>query len=143
MSTVQFYWIMKLDSIRSLINGVALFGWVMGSILLIVVIFDSAFVIESNRYRADSYDYKKARSVAKIMLPKSIIILIIAFILQSVCAILPSTKEVAALIVVPKVVTAIYNSKALKQLPSRVVDIGNAYFKELSPKKNSADEESN
>jgi len=144
MSTVQLYWIMKLDSIRSLIDGIATLGWVIGALLLCVATVASIVALsELGSYREKDDDYKKAKLVAKIVLPKGIVVLIIAFILQSAHTFIPSTKEVAALIVVPKVVTTISNSKALKQLPSRVVDLGNAWLDELSPKKNSADKESN
>ena len=58
----------------------------------------------------------------------------IAFILQSAVTLLPTTKQMAALIVVPKVISAVAESETIQKLPAKVLNLANEWIEELSPK---------
>ena len=51
---------------------------------------------------------------------------------------IPTTKQMAVLIVVPSLVDAIDNSEALKALPKKIVDLAGDWIETLSPKKKEA-----
>jgi Na+-driven multidrug efflux pump len=47
---------------------------------------------------------------------------------------IPNTKEMAAIILIPKAVNAAVSNKALTELPKNVLDLANEWLKELKPK---------
>lgn len=46
----------------------------------------------------------------------------------------PTTKEMAAIIIIPKVVNSAAENKAIREFPTNVMDLANEWLKELKPK---------
>lgn len=55
----------------------------------------------------------------------------LAFIFLLIGVLTPTTKEMAAILVLPKII----NNQKVQQLPDKVLDLANEWIEELSPKK--------
>ena len=142
MSVWQLYWVMKLDSIRMFLDGLATGAMVigvMGSIICIV-----AFIL-SAVYRADDCDNvaDAATLFSKRLRPFPFAVLPFAIVLFLAHALIPSTKQMAALIVVPRVISAVSENEAIQKLPGKILNLADEWVNELSPQKSDEAKESN
>lgn len=63
---------------------------------------------------------------------KSVIVLIVVlFTLLTVGVFLPTTKQAAAIIVLPKII----NNQQVQEIPNKILDLGLEWLEELKPKK--------
>ncbi|MBU2249345.1 MAG: hypothetical protein KKD77_21535 [Gammaproteobacteria bacterium] len=60
---------------------------------------------------------------------------IITIISQMLHRLIPSTKEMAVLLVVPPMTNALINSKTLQRFPKKIIDLAEDWIDKLSPKK--------
>jgi len=117
MTPFQLYLLLKMDSLKDIILGISIIFWVLTIVFIIVWIYQW---IENDK---------------KIGFAKGIIFLMIGLFLSISSELIPSTKQVAAIIVVPKIITSIENNKELMALPGEITSIASEWIKELKPKK--------
>lgn len=111
ITLTQMYWLVMLDSIN------------LGSAIMCIIIA-MVFACLIIAY-AEGYEYPV---IVKILMP----ILVVLFItLFSVCVFIPSTKQMAAIIVVPKIA----NSEKVQTIGNKVYDLAVEWMGELKPKK--------
>lgn len=119
ITQTQLYWITRLDAIDKLLTG---FG--------IVAILSSIALgfLGSMMINLDEDDTTKSTGRSAIrLIPISGAIAILMFAIN---AFIPTTKEMAAIVVIPRVA----NSETVQQLGKGVVDMANQWLIELAPK---------
>jgi uncharacterized membrane protein len=52
-----------------------------------------------------------------------------------ICAMTPTTKEMAAIIIIPKIYNATTSNEEFKKLPNNILNLANEYIEELKPDK--------
>lgn len=111
ITTTQMYWFMMLDNIK------------IGSGLMCTVttLFFVGMIIAT-------IDLGKRPTIMKILTP---ILGVLSFALFSVCVFLPSTKQMAAIMIVPKIA----NSEKVQTVGNRVYDLAVEWMEELKPNK--------
>lgn len=114
ITTMQMYWIVMLDSI---FHGSA-FMCALITLLLFCLIFAAA----------DAADCGECPITLKILIP---IVSVLFVALFSVCVFLPNTKQMAAIMIVPKIA----NSEKVQTIGNRVYDIAVEWMEELKPNK--------
>ena len=115
MTTTQMYWVVMLDSIN------------IGSAVMCVII--AVVFLGLITAVSDSYE---CPTIAKILMP----ILAILFVaLFSVCVFLPNTKQMAAIMIVPKIA----NSEKVQTIGNKVYDLAVEWMEELKPNKNESE----
>lgn len=116
ITTTQMYWFMMLDNIK------------IGSALMCTV---TALCFVGMIIAA--YDLGKRPIIVKVLTPTLGVLFVALF---SVCVFLPSTKQMAAIMIVPKIA----NSEKVQTVGNRVYDLAVEWMEELKPnKKGSAD----
>jgi hypothetical protein len=116
-STMDMYWLVKLDDIKSLLNG---FCFGTGMILLVGIMVCSIYIIGE-----DKKEYIKKSVITAISL--SVLILFVS----AINTFIPSTKQIAAIIVLPKII----NNEQIQSFPNKLLDLSEEWLKELSPTK--------
>lgn len=111
ITTMQTYWLVTLDSI---IIGSAVMC------VLIAVVFLGLICVAAEHY--------KCPIIVKILMP---ILVVLFFALFSVCVFLPTTKQMAAIMIVPKIV----NSEKVQTVGNKIYDLAVEWMKELEPNK--------
>lgn len=117
MTMMQMYWFLMLDNIKTItmIPGI-IFG-----------IFTMVFII---CMLANSEDWDDLTDHWKIVFIRgSIISFIFAFIFISLTCMIPSTKQMAIIYVVPKIV----NNKQVQEIPKKMLELSTEWLDELSP----------
>jgi len=109
----DMYWLVKLDDIRGAMIAITIVG-------AIALSFADCFVFDITPQFKKTWFMVLAMWV--IVLPVAIL--------------LPSTKQMAAIIIVPKIANAINENEQLKKLPSKIVDLADSWITELKPKEN-------
>lgn len=116
------YWITRVDEIKSMLDRIQIpfymFG-MMGTLGLILWV-----VLK----RCNDEDIANVPRFVYFVGP---VLLVIGMFISALHMMIPTTKDIAAIIVVP----AIVNNEKVKELPSRFLDLGNAWLEELKPKK--------
>ena len=140
MSSLNLYWLLKLDDVRNVLENIAIplivFG-IVGIILFVVSSFLERYYntiekcrfpsIESiENYRAVGNVWLKAKSIGKIFM---CVLLPLGTMFGLTQSFLPSTKQMAVIIVVPKII----NSQGVQELPKRIVGLCNEWLEELRP----------
>ena len=137
----QIYWLTRCDEIKALLEpgfGWGLFWFVSTVALLISTIVGVA--TEGSPEDSDEYDIFRIATAAK-RVSKPACIVISAFILlgATISALIPTTKEMAAIVVIP----AVANSESVQGLGEGIVNLAKDWMKELSPKGASKEEIAN
>lgn len=116
----DIYWLTRLDGINDLFSALAILAFVISIIGLI-----AGCIYVSMSWTEDERDGGKA------VLSMSFKTAIVATVLATLAVLTPTTKEAAAIIVIPKVA----NSESVQQLGDGIIDLANQWLKELAPKK--------
>ena len=137
MSAWSLYWMLRCDDIRQVIGSAG------SAIFILAVACFVAWLIVGMAW-LDTVDDKLwwkswRRCLYFIVAP----LLVFGIITGSARAFIPTTKQMATIYVVPKMVNYVDNNEALKSLPGKVIDLANEWVDELSPKKNVESKESN
>ena len=114
ITTMQMYWLVMLDNIFT--GSVVMCTLV--TILLLCLIFGAA----------DAADCGECPIIIKILIP---IVFILFISLFSVCIFLPNTKQMVAIMIVPKIA----NSEKVHTIGNRVYDIAVEWMEEMKPNK--------
>ena len=121
MTSMQLYWLLMLDRVVGLcITGIGV-GVAAAVILVIVGVYRTCDCGES---RACYYS-----SVNRYVW--GVFILLVLSITGVVFV--PPTKQMAAIIVIPKVCSAIENSEEVQALPGKLVELAGEWLDELRP----------
>jgi hypothetical protein len=128
MTSMQMYWLVMLDNIRNCCTGL-----VVASIAIMLVIGIIAAVMASNVFcESDRQRVAAARprlwSAAKKVIP-----FFVVFLAGTVFV--PSTKQAAVIIVVPKVCNAVESSPELMAIPGKLGTLAGEWLEELRPEK--------
>ena len=129
----QLYWLTRCDEIKALLEpgfGWGLFWFVSIIALLISTIAGAA--TEGSHETSEEYDIFRIATAAK-RISKPVCIVFSAFILlgATISALIPTTKEMAAIVVIPKVA----NSQPVQDIGQGIVDLAKDWMIELAPKK--------
>jgi fucose 4-O-acetylase-like acetyltransferase len=124
MSGMSFYWLLKLDCIRDLLYGFATVFTILIVLSGIATIIAFAAIV----------DGCPAQSVVKATRPIFIACLVIAPLLWIAETLIPSTKQMAAIIVVPKLVEVTERSETMQKIPGKLLSLADEWINELSPK---------
>lgn len=117
MTGWQLYWILRLDTINATAGGIAGgFGCLFCIGLIIYIIMKIG-----NQYDEDEDLTKVAKALGKYL-----IIFLCCFVFTLMAALfIPTTKQAAAIIVVPKII----NNESVKKLPDNLVELANEWVK--------------
>ena len=121
MSTWNLYWIMKLDALSSFFEFLSsIIGLAMGLFIILLIV---AYLNDDN--------------IELIKPFKQILIILFIFFIPivSIAILLPDTKQMCALLVVPKVINYTMDNEEMKKMPDQIIKLGSEWLNELSPKK--------
>lgn len=126
ITPIQMYWLVKLDDMRGVINGIM---WLPISVAIIIGILAIAALLAS----IDDPMEKKKELLDGVW--KSGIwcasLIVVAVVVHIAVAFVPSTKQMAAIIVVPKIA----NSEKVQTVGNQLYDLAVEWMNELKPKK--------
>jgi len=119
----QLYWLTRMDYFSGFFQVI---GSITGIALFVLLIMSMFFKSLSYGEDSDAVRSIKFFKVALWVFPFCLITNIFAFFI-------PSTKEMAAILVIPKIV----NNQKVQQLPDKVLDLANSWLEELKTKEKS------
>ena len=125
MSGLELYLMLRCDDVISWITWVSalfMFLSVTGT-----VVWGMAGIIMADE-KPSSNSWKAWRRIMWLII---IPIAVISFVTNAGRLLIPSTKQVAAIYVLPKMM----NNEVLKGIPNKIVDLADDWIDELSPKK--------
>jgi len=116
---------MKLDVLSSFFEFLSsIIGLAMGVFIIFLIV----------AYLNDD----KMKPFKQILKPfKQILIILFIFFIPivSIAILLPDTKQMCALLVVPKVINYTMDNEEMKKMPDQIIKLGSEWLNELSPKK--------
>lgn len=134
MTAFNLYLLLKMDTISCIIGILSIPLWILFVICCIIIIDGFSIKEKHKRYGKDDADYLCGEANIKASIKPMTVFFITAFILSTISALIPSTKQMAAIIVVPKVISSIESNKELMALPGEITSLASAWIKELKPK---------
>ena len=118
ITTTQMYWLTRLDAIVSF--GVCL---ILVSISALIIGFTYIAITTGSPYDSDFKSMFKC--LVKWALP-------FALLGASVCTFVPTTKQMAAILIIPRIA----NSEKVQQAGNKLYDLAVEWMDELKPNKN-------
>jgi predicted Na+-dependent transporter len=133
MTAWQLYWMLRLDDIRATLTFAAN-AFLIFSLIALAVSLLAAFLYGAE----ESPEKKRAGWRAWRLFLYTLLIPFIVMSLFLTCAkmFVPTTRQMAAIYVVPSMINFATENKKLKTLPNKVIDLAGEWIDELSPKKN-------
>jgi len=126
MSIWELYWIMKLDNIVTVMENISILFGILSGIWFVAAVITWGIGLS---------DLELEAKEASIMLRKKLWPLpLIFFFILSIYTLIPTTKQMAALVILPPTFNYVAGNEKLKQLPENIVDLANTWIKELKPK---------
>jgi hypothetical protein len=130
ITTSQMYWITRLDGIVTLLALLASFLFVMGVIMLVYG-RNECFAVkiwswDTDKSIADRHKFGRKLYKAGLMMAPVGILLYILLVM------VPTTKQMAAIFIVPRIA----NSEKVQQAGNRLYDLAVDWMDELKPNKN-------
>lgn len=113
ITTMQMYWLVMLDSIN------------IGSVIMCALFGVCIFVMIG--FMVESY---KCPTFVKVCTPLFVLFFLVSL---ATCVFLPSTKQMAAIMIVPKIV----NNEKVQTMGNKIYDFAVEWMDELGPKKKS------
>lgn len=124
----KIYWITRLDEVRSCIDTYLVLFTIAAAICILLVSIISVMILDLS----SSDDYSKRLTAKRSVILKILFCTVaIDLLLATVSVFIPSTKEMAAIIVLPRVA----NSQTVRELGDGVVGLAKEWLEELKPKK--------
>lgn len=120
----EVYWITRCDGIEIFLGITACFVGVAYAVLLGATLFHAIFQNASDFDDDDKVRYKSLKHYSKILL-------IPCFLYISAAILMPDTKEMCAIKVIPLVV----NQEDIQEIPANIADLANEWIEELKPNK--------
>ncbi len=118
----DIYWLTRLNPIGTFAGMVGVLG-TLASIFITV----GHFVM---KYSCMKSEQAASKTLGKV----SLVLTLISLLALTLNVMLPNMKEMAAIIVVPKVINAVAQNEDFKQIPTNIVELANDWLKELKPK---------
>lgn len=122
MTMWQMYWLVKLDDLQ---HGCSTILFSLLSIAVILIMFAPLILLELEEH-GKSLLLLHGKPVAKLCLGTIIIC-------AALVVFLPSTKQMAAIIIVPQLSSAIAENDKLQQLPDKLITLADDWITTLSP----------
>lgn len=119
ITSSQIYWITRLDSIGCFFAIIGTIITIVSAICLIVALVN----------KAESYTDDDDKTVKKWFLI-GIKTAFISSLFWGVAVFVPSTKEMAAILILPKIV----NNEKVQKIPDQMLTLANEWMQELRPK---------
>jgi hypothetical protein len=132
MTPFDIYWLVKLDDIRSMLGGEGLLFITMLSTVAAVVGWIVHIV-----YKCNSGNEYARGVIAAMRWPLRVFTTFSAamiFALTIGKALIPSTRQMAAIIVIPKIANGVMANEDLRKLPGKVIELTGEWMEELRPK---------
>lgn len=132
---MSLYWLTRLDKVIGFLNGFEfLFGALalIGAVLLCIMYF--VRTINLNIYGENDDDYKMANNVIRYAKKPTIISLVCCLLFSLAIVFIPTTKEMAAIEVLPKIATKETCDK-LKDISKDFVDVAAKWMNDMNQKK--------
>ena len=126
ITQAQMFWLVKLDDLQHLLKCIT---WL--PIVLAVVTVVMAFAIFMMTFDAKIEIKKEAAGDIARLMVMFVFMLLIVVALQVVAAFTPSTRQMAAIIVVPKIA----NSEKIQIAGNKLYDLAVEWMDELRPSK--------
>jgi amino acid transporter len=120
---MQMYWLTRLDGIKCALEVPALVIVVIATIYAVVIIAGLLVALEWNDEDDKKNALKKLKTVGVLSFA--------SFLLFTLSALVPSTKEMAAILIVPRIA----NSEKIQQTGNKIYDFAVEWMDELKPKK--------
>lgn len=121
MTSWDIYWLTRMDYLQQLMFILAI---ILGVLSLVAGIIFVAAKAES--YDEESEGVNISKKIMTISIPATLV-------LMSIASLLPSTKELAAIIIIPKIANAIETNQQIKKIPENLITLANDWIKELGP----------
>lgn len=134
----QLYWLTRCDEIKALLEpgfGWGLF-WFVSTIALLISTIAGTATEGSPETSEDYYIFRIATAAKRISKPVCIVFSAFILLGATISALIPTTKEMAAIVVIP----AVANSESVQGLGEGIVNLAKDWMVELSPKKVSKEE---
>lgn len=131
ITPTQIYWLTRFDEIKELTSD---FAKVSIALCVILIIWGLMLNPLRHDHLVDDTIREKTRKIIKTFFILAPCFLLVSIGLKCVDVFVPTTKETAAIYVIPKLA----NSEAVQKLPSiasTVVDLAEDWLKELKPTK--------
>ena len=139
MSGLDIYWITRLDSLRGLLDGFHILITI-SFIVFIVFAISGYCMCESNKsYNRDSHvdpDWAAGCRILKFAKPSAIISFCFACVLAVAISFIPTTKEMASIIILPKIASS-ENMAKIENISKDMIDITASWLKDIKENKNS------
>jgi hypothetical protein len=141
ITTMQMYWLVKLDNIRSLLEGMfvpsSLITFI-GLFCVIALTLIYSFAGNGNYEMFCGKTNEEFQHIRTILwkwrgtcIKTSIIFFVIAIAINFMSALIPSTKQMAAIMIVPRLA----NSEKVQTIGNKVYDLAVEWMEELKPTK--------
>lgn len=121
ITTAQMYWLTRLTPLGNALEGFTGLGYAAMIVLFVVGIF----------LQDDMFE-KGVRAIALKLLRASPCIGIVATLLLIATCLLPTTREMAAILIVPRIA----NSEKVQTVGNQLYDLAVEWMEELRPAKN-------
>jgi hypothetical protein len=118
ITSMQMYWITRLSYLAKFFEISGSFCGLLGIISLGIICISNAEGELKN---------KKWWLMPKILIPSAALFLFIS-------SFIPTTKEMAAILIVPKLTNAIAENEEIQKLPNNLMGLANEWIEELKPK---------
>lgn len=134
MSMWTMYWLVKLDNIQTMFEILS----IAGGVVLIVTAFVAVICIAQVASTSPEY-CKVEKGILEYIQRhvKKIVALPVFFLCMAVF--IPTTKQMAAIIIVPKLASSLAENEGLKELPNNLVELANDWIETLKPQQETAD----
>lgn len=121
ITTAQMYWLTRLTPLGNALGGFAFLGYAAMIVLLLAGIFLQDDMFEEG-----------IRAIALKLLKASPCVGIVATLLVTANCLLPTTREMAAIMIVPRIA----NSEKVQTVGNHLYDLAVEWMEELRPAKN-------
>lgn len=116
MTEWQMYWLLRLDGIKDMFEVITVL------LTIAVVLLGIGFLVCFFISKAD--EHEDATRVAKSLKHGFLITVLLCLFFTFVWILLPTTKQMAAILVVPKII----NNEQVQELPEKIVELGNEWM---------------
>lgn len=128
MNALTLYLMLKLDLVSKFFLSMGISGIIICAITGVILV--GCHNESANDRDETKYDGKYGKWSVRLF-KGCIPFLIILFI----GVLLPTTKQMAAIIVVPKICNTVQKTESLKQIPNQIIELSTAWLEELKPEK--------
>ena len=133
ITSSQIYWLLMLDNLQFLMCGIGVLFVCLTIMSIVVRGAIIAYYSQENPWRDDGYrrEWESNKRLLIKIDSKMFIIIPLTIIFITIASLIPNTKQMAIILVAPKVI----NNEQVQKLPNQVLELANEWLEELTPKK--------